>query len=100
MTRAAGRSRPTARVTRHVATFLPLPSVGLFKAKDEATPNGRGNGSSRTLLCSRGLMITFALADERQRCRSVGCERSAFSDTTMRDYTTLSDEAYRTGGGE
>jgi len=72
--------------------------VGQSKAKDEATPNGRENGKIRTFSYSRGLIITFALTDERQRCRSGGCERSATFDTTMRDYIIQSDETARSGG--
>jgi len=85
-------------VTRDVATLLPWGVVGIWKGQDEATPNGCGSRTSKVVSASRALIITFALTDERQRCRSGGCERSAVRDTTMRDYIMQSGGAYRTGG--
>ena len=79
-------------------TFTPYRGVGIGKGKDEATPNGCGNRESKVFSGSLARIITFALTDERQRCRSGGCERSALCDTTMRDYCISYTNAARTGG--
>lgn len=79
-------------------TFTPYRGVGIGKGKDEATPNGCWNRGSKVLSGSLARIIMFALTDERQRCRSGGCERTALFATTMREHYIQSGEAERIGG--
>ena len=85
-------------IARARETFTPWRAVGIGKGQNEATPNGCGNRESKVFSGSCALIITFALTDERQRCCSGGCERSALCDTTMRDYCIPSDGRDRAGG--
>lgn len=73
--------------------------VGIWKGKDEATPNGCETEVSKVISGFRALNITFALTDERQRCLSRGGRRLAAVYTTMRETNLHFDGAYCTGGG-